>query len=118
MSMPAQTWLDIQDGAMLLLIVGSGLYPGEIITLTVPMLRPDSSVPNIAVPAHGRVPKCACLVLPFAAERVLQVMSGESGEPGTRAVDRATEVCFGRGPRQRIRRGAVRTPPFVITPRS
>lgn len=61
-----RTWLDVRDQAILVLIVGSGLYLGELLSLRVDALRLDGPDPHIVVDGHGRVPPRLAPILPFA----------------------------------------------------
>jgi site-specific recombinase XerD len=59
-------WRDVRDQAMILLIIGSGLYTSEVVALTVDQLVLDADPPYIDVPAHGKVPERKAPIVPFA----------------------------------------------------
>lgn len=65
---PAHYWRDIRDQAMMVLIIGSGLYASEIINLEMDQLVLDADPPYINVAAHGKVPERKAPIVPFARE--------------------------------------------------
>lgn len=65
---PAETWREIRDQAMLVLIVGSGLYTSELINLKMDELALDDDPPYLHIPAHGKVPERKAPVIGFALE--------------------------------------------------
>ena len=71
-------WRDVRDQAMLILIIGSGLYAAEIIALQMEHLILDVDPPYMIIEAHGKVPERRAPIIAFAREplkRWLQVRS-------------------------------------------
>ncbi len=64
----AETWRELRDQAMLILIVGSGLYTSEVINLQLDELMLEADPPYIHIPAHGKVPERKAPVIAFAME--------------------------------------------------
>lgn len=62
------SWRDIRDQAMIVLIIGSGLYASEITSLQLPQLMLNAQPPYIHIPAHGKVPERKAPIAPFARE--------------------------------------------------
>lgn len=65
---PPRFWRDYRDQAMMVLIIGSGLYASEVINLTLDDVVLDAEPPYINVPAHGKVPERKAPVVAFARE--------------------------------------------------
>lgn len=65
---PAETWRDLRDQAMLILIVGSGLYTSEVINLRMEDVALDADPPYLHIPPHGKVPERMAPVIGFALE--------------------------------------------------
>lgn len=61
-------WRDVRDQAMIVLIIGSGLYTSEVVSLEIEQLILDAEPPYINVPAHGKVPERKAPIVPFARE--------------------------------------------------
>ncbi len=61
-----RTWREVRDQAMLVLIIGSGLYASEVIHLELDQLFLDADPPYIQVAAHGKVPERKAPIVPFA----------------------------------------------------
>lgn len=61
-------WRDYRDQAMMVLIIGSGLYASEVINLEMDQLVLDADPPYINVAAHGKVPERKAPVIAFARE--------------------------------------------------
>ncbi|MBC7501129.1 MAG: tyrosine-type recombinase/integrase [Herminiimonas sp.] len=61
-------WRDVRDQAMIVLIIGSGLYTREIVALEIDQLILDAEPPYINIPAHGKVPERKAPIVPFARE--------------------------------------------------
>lgn len=68
LSEPPRSWRDVRDQAMLVLIVGSGLYSSEVINLRREQICLEADPPYIDVDEHGRVPERKAPILPFAVE--------------------------------------------------
>lgn len=64
----ARSWRDYRDQAMLLLIIGSGLYASEVIKLEMDQVVLDAAPPYINVAAHGKVPERKAPIVSFARE--------------------------------------------------
>lgn len=62
----ATSWRDVRDQAMLVLILGSGLYASEIIALQLQHLILDAEPPYIIIEAHGTVPERRAPIIGFA----------------------------------------------------
>ncbi len=65
---PARFWRDYRDQAMMLLIIGSGLYASEVVNLEMDQIVLDAEPPYINVAAHGKVPERKAPIIPFARE--------------------------------------------------
>ena len=65
---PARSWRDVRDQAMMVLIVGSGLYTSEVINLRMEDVALDAEPPYIDIPAHGKVPERKAPIIAFALE--------------------------------------------------
>ena len=63
---PAHSWRDLRDQAMLVLIIGSGLYAAEIIALQMDHLILDTDPPYLIIDAHGKVPERRAPIIAFA----------------------------------------------------
>jgi integrase/recombinase XerD len=61
-------WRDYRDQAMMVLIIGSGLYTSEVIGLQIDQIILDADPPYINVEAHGKVPERKAPIIPFARE--------------------------------------------------
>lgn len=68
----ARFWRDVRDQAMIVLIIGSGLYTSEVVALETDQLILDADPPYIDVPAHGKVPERKAPVAPFAREPLIK----------------------------------------------
>lgn len=66
LSMAAVTWREIRDQAMLVLIIGSGLYAAEIIGLQMDHVILDAEPPYLIIDAHGKVPERRAPIIAFA----------------------------------------------------
>jgi site-specific recombinase XerD len=64
----AESWRDLRDQAMLVLIAGSGLYTSEVINLQMDDLILEAEPPYIHIPSHGKVPERKAPVIAFALE--------------------------------------------------
>ncbi|HJV81411.1 site-specific integrase [Noviherbaspirillum sp.] len=69
---PARFWRDYRDQAMMVLIIGSGLYASEVINLEMDQIVLDADPPYINVAAHGKVPERKAPIVPFAREPLRQ----------------------------------------------
>jgi integrase/recombinase XerD len=69
---PPRFWRDYRDRAMILLIIGSGLYASEVIGLEMNQLVLDAAPPYLHIPAHGKVPERKAPIIPFAREPLTQ----------------------------------------------
>lgn len=69
---PANTWRELRDQAMLVLIAGSGLYTSEVINLQMEELVLDADPPYIHIPSHGKVPERKAPIIAFAMEPLLK----------------------------------------------
>jgi integrase len=65
---PPRFWRDYRDQAMMVLIIGSGLYTAEIVGLQLDQIRLAAEPPYIDIPAHGKVPERKAPIVPFARE--------------------------------------------------
>lgn len=63
---PAVSWRKVRDQAMLVLIIGSGLYAAEIIGLKLSQLILDAEPPYLIIDAHGKVPERRTPIIAFA----------------------------------------------------
>ncbi|HJV52251.1 MAG TPA: tyrosine-type recombinase/integrase [Noviherbaspirillum sp.] len=61
-----RSWREARDQAMLVLIIGSGLYASEVISLELDQVILDAEPPYIQVAAHGKVPERKAPIVPFA----------------------------------------------------
>lgn len=61
-------WRDVRDQAMLVLIIGSGLYTSEVVALQMGQIVLDADPPYINIEAHGKVPERKAPIVPFARE--------------------------------------------------
>jgi integrase/recombinase XerD len=61
-------WRDVRDQAMIVLIIGSGLYTCEVVALQIDQIVLDADPPYIHVDAHGKVPERKAPIVPFARE--------------------------------------------------
>lgn len=68
LAQPLRFWRDYRDQAMMVLIIGSGLYTSEIINLELDQIVLDADPPYINVAAHGKVPERKAPIVPFARE--------------------------------------------------
>lgn len=68
LAQPPRFWRDYRDQAMMVLIIGSGLYTSEIINLELDQIILDADPPYINVAAHGKVPERKAPIVPFARE--------------------------------------------------
>lgn len=68
MAQQPRTWRDYRDQAMMVLIIGSGLYASEVIGMEMDQLILDADPPYIHVVAHGKVPERKAPIVPFARE--------------------------------------------------
>lgn len=68
LTMQPRFWRDYRDQAMLLLIIGSGLYASEVIDLELDQIVLDANPPYINIAAHGKVPERKAPIIPFARE--------------------------------------------------
>ncbi|QDZ27819.1 tyrosine-type recombinase/integrase [Noviherbaspirillum sp. UKPF54] len=68
LAQPPRTWREYRDQAMMVLIIGSGLYASEVIGLEMDQLILDATPPYIHVAAHGKVPERKAPIAPFACE--------------------------------------------------
>lgn len=83
-----QTWRDYRDQAMIVLIIGSGLYASEVIDLELDEVVLDADPPYIHVAAHGKVPERKAPIVPFAREPLRRWLEVRNTLPrrGERAV--------------------------------
>ena len=81
LSQRAETWREMRDQAMLVLIVGSGLYTSELINLQMDDLMLDADPPYIHIPAHGKVPERMAPVINFALEPLQKWLDARSKLP-------------------------------------
>lgn len=65
-------WRNYRDQAMMLLIIGSGLYASEVINLDMEQLVLDADPPYISIGAHGKVPERKAPIVAFAREPLRQ----------------------------------------------
>jgi len=65
---PPRFWRDYRDQAMMVLILGSGLYASEVINLQLEDIVLDAEPPYLNIPAHGKVPERKAPIIPFARE--------------------------------------------------
>ena len=68
LGLPSARWRDLRDQAMLLLIIGSGLYAAEITALQLQHLVLDVEPPCIVIESHGKVPERRAPIIDFALE--------------------------------------------------
>ena len=68
LGMQTTSWRDVRDQAMLVLIIGSGLYASEIIGLQLQHLILDTEPPYMIIEAHGKVPERRAPIIGFARE--------------------------------------------------
>lgn len=68
LAMETPSWRDVRDRAMLVLIIGSGLYAAEVIRLQLEHLALDAEPPHIIIDAHGKVPQRQAPIIGFAME--------------------------------------------------
>ena len=66
LGMASLSWRDVRDQAMLVLIIGSGLYATEIVSLELHHLILDTEPPYIIIDAHGKVPERRAPIIAFA----------------------------------------------------
>ena len=66
LALPSKSWRDARDQAMLLLIIGSGLYAAEVTALQLRHLLPDAEPPCVIIDAHGKVPERRAPIIEFA----------------------------------------------------
>ena len=66
LGMTANTWRDVRDQALLVLIIGSGMYATEAISLQLQHLILDTDPPYIIIDAHGKVPERRAPIIAFA----------------------------------------------------
>lgn len=66
LAMPPVSWREVRDQAMLVLIIGSGLYTAEIIALQLHHLILDTDPPYLIIDAHGKVPERRAPIIAFA----------------------------------------------------
>jgi site-specific recombinase XerD len=59
-------WRDVRDQAMIVLIIGSGLYTSEVIKLEMHQLNLDDEPPSITIEGHGKVPERKAPIAQFA----------------------------------------------------
>jgi integrase len=87
-------WRDVRDQAMLVLIIGSGLYTNEIVALEMDQLVLDADPPYINVEAHGKVPERKAPIAPFAREPLRKWLLLHAALPLT---DHQTVFVSGKG---------------------
>jgi integrase/recombinase XerD len=68
LSRTPRSWRDYRDQAMMLLIIGSGLYTSEVINLEMEQLVLDADPPYLHIAAHGKVPERKAPIISFARE--------------------------------------------------
>lgn len=61
-------WRDVRNQAMIILIIGSGLYTSEVIALEMHNINLDDNPPSINIDAHGKVPERKAPIAPFVRE--------------------------------------------------
>ena len=66
LSLTPTAWRDVRDQAMLVLIIGSGLYAGEVIALQLSQVILDTEPPYLVIEAHGKVPERRAPIIGFA----------------------------------------------------
>lgn len=90
------TWREIRDRAMMVLIIGSGLYAAEIIALRMDQLVLDVDPPYLIIDAHGKVPERRAPVIAFAREPLRQWLDARATLP---LGDEQTVFISGKGGR-------------------
>jgi site-specific recombinase XerD len=65
---PPRFWRDARDQAMVVLIIGSGLYTSEMTNLELDDIVLEADPPYINIDAHGKVPERKAPIVPFARE--------------------------------------------------
>lgn len=83
-----RTWRDYRDQAMMVLIIGSGLYTSEIIGLEMDQIFLDADPPYLHIAAHGKVPERKAPIVAFAREPLCKWLALRATLPlrGERAV--------------------------------
>lgn len=81
LGMQPTSWRDVRDQAMLVLIIGSGLYASEIIALQLEHLILDAEPPYIIIEAHGTVPERRAPIIGFARAPLQTWLTRRAGLP-------------------------------------
>ncbi|MES2535155.1 MAG: site-specific integrase [Pseudomonadota bacterium] len=87
-------WRDVRDQAMIVLIIGSGLYTSEVIGLEMKHIILDGDPPYIDIEAHGKVPERKAPIIPFAREPLRKWLEVRATLP---LADEQTVFVSGKG---------------------